>query len=511
MANPENEVRPCQQSDSLLGKSLRALKWNYIGVAARICMQFVAQIALARLLGPEAFGVIAALLLIMAVSNLLAEMGLGAALVQTKDLDDRQVRAVFGRLLLSAAVVSTILFLMKGWLADFFGSPLLSEVLPWVLPAFVLQAATVVSQALLRRQLDFKSIQSAQILGYGVGYLLVGVSFAWFGLGVWSLVAAWTVQNAIGVLMMYAKSRHSLRPCLQADLRKEQKFGFSVLFTNLANWVIENIDNLMVGRFFGTAALGTYAVAYNLVRTPANHLVVSIQQVIFPLTARTQDEPEKQRAAYLAALWVVSMLALPIFLGCAVVAPTVVQALYGPAWNSAGPVLQALSCAMALHAVMAIAGPVLWGRGEARQEFKVQFVTAALLVLCLIWAAGQSVQALAWVVCAVYLLRAVWMHWKVAVLLELSAGRLIKGLAPSCLLAGFVCVVLWAVDQLLSRAVTSAGLHLVADMLVAAGMFVLAIYIGGRKWLPVELHSGLPVISARLPRWLAKRFMPSIE
>ena len=85
-------------------RSLVALKWSYLGVAVRVILQLSAQILLARLLGPDALGVVAAATLVMIAASLVGELGLGAALVQAPEYSVAQVKAVFARVVLSALV-----------------------------------------------------------------------------------------------------------------------------------------------------------------------------------------------------------------------------------------------------------------------------------------------------------------------------------------------------------------------------------------------------------------------
>lgn len=129
----------------------------------------------------------------------------------------------------------------------------------------------------------------------------------------------------------------------------------------------------MVGRAFGTQALGAYTVSYNLVRTPTNHLVTSIQQVLFPASARSRGTNADYGLTYLLVVWGVSLVAFPVFLSVAALSGTLVDALYGAKWASATPILLPLAIAMPFHAVMAVGGPMLWGRGEAVRELRVNW------------------------------------------------------------------------------------------------------------------------------------------
>ncbi len=446
----DSEVKPASGvAPSLTELSLSAVKWNYLGVVARIIFQLAAQIVLARLLGPESFGLFAAAFLVIGIGNILAEMGLGSALVQKKKLSEADVRFVFTWVCLAGVLMSGITYLLADVIAQFFEDERIASVMRGLSPVFILQSLSIVPLALLKRDLEFKTIQIVQVLSYLIGYMLVGVGFALAGAGVTSLVAAWIGQSALSAALFYSFKRHPMKPIILGEGHGLKKFGIRALFTNMANWAIGNVDNLLVGKVFGPTALGLYSVSYNLVRTPADHLVVTLQTVLFPASARAQDNLDSLRRAYLIVVAAVSLVAFPVFAGIAAVTDTLIAALFGPQWVAAGPVLLPLSLSMILHAVMAVAGPVLWGKGAVGAELRVQFWVGVIFVVALLVASRYSVTAMAWAVCGVYGLRVVGMTVVLMRHIELSAHALLGALRGGVLSAMLVVFVLFVVDRTL--------------------------------------------------------------
>lgn len=477
---------------SLSDRSLAAIKWNYIGVASRVVAQLIVQVALARLLGPDVLGLFALALLAVSLGNIVAEMGVGAALVQRRTLDGIDQQIAFTRALIASVCVALLVLVVSPSIAWALGDDRIAEVLYGMLPVFVLQALTVTSVSLLKRDLAFKAIQAVQISSYLVGFLVVGVGLALLGVGVWSLVAAWITQTAISAVAFYCLARHPTAFKLHRDGGSFTSFSFRVLITNLVNWLIENVDNLIVGKLFGTSATGLYAVSYNLVRTPANHLVTALQLVLFPATARAQDNQAVVQRAYLAALSGVAIAALPVFLGVAVVADTVVVALFGVEWLSAASVLMPLTIAMSFHALMAIAGPVLWGRGAAGTELKVQALTATFLLVILPLAGRESMVLMAWAVCLTYALRFIGITIALARNIRLPGRAVIGSVRGGVLVALGTCTALALADQ--SFAALRAAVRLCIDVAAAGSTLVLLLY-----FLPgVMLSRDLAAVVLRL-------------
>lgn len=416
-------------------RALSAVRWNYLGTAGRIAAQFISQIVLARLLGPEPTGVFACAFLVVTLCVLFVELGLGAGLVQAPRLDNRQIGTASARLLLMGAVTSLVVY----WSADaiatgVFQTPQAGAVIRAMAPTLVLSAAALPASALLRRELEFGVVQGAEVGSYVFGYLIVGIACATFGLGVWSLVFAWYAQSATCCLALYLFARR--RPWPGNPLRplSISRFGAVIMMTNLLNWMIELSTHVAAGRFFGAAALGQFTMSNNLVRTPANHLVVSLQSVLFPLAARAQNNDAGLRRAYLAALAGVGLVAFPVFAFVAIMAEPIVQVLLGAKWVEAAPVLAALSTAMIPHSAMAICGPLLNGRGEPEVELRLQALTLLVMGAVLAVTSQWTLVAMAWGLALVYLCRCLLMTFMLMRRLQITPRDLVQNIRGPWLL-----------------------------------------------------------------------------
>lgn len=474
-------------SGQLAQRSLTAVKWSYFGVLVRVIAQLIAQIALARMLGPETFGVFAAVLLVLGIGSLFVESGVGAVLIQSKSLPEGHRSAACGAVLINALVVSATVILLRDPLAIFFSEQALSEVIGWIWPAFFLHALSIAPMALLRRDLDFKSIQIIQVLSYLIGFLCVGVLAAWIGAGVWSLVAAWLTQATVTAVLANYR-----RPCFPRFFKLKEglwmhPFGVRVLLTNLVNWFIENVDNVIVGRFFGSASLGLYSVSYNFVRNPTNHLVTSLQAVLFPASARSQDDNSRLVRAYLTAIAGIALVAFPVFATVAAVSESVTLAIFGARWTGAAAILIPLSLAMPLHALMAVAGPVLWGKGIAGLELKVQALTGVFLTLSLFFASTKEIAFVGWVVLIVYFLRWLGMTYVLAVSLNMSTFSLFRVLRGPLALALVLAPALVYVDSFFFN--FSPMHRLLIDVFVAAFFFLLLILVFPSFFVSHEIRS----------------------
>jgi lipopolysaccharide exporter len=492
---------PCPggQEASLAKLGLSALKWNYLGAIARVISQLLVGIVLARLLGPEAFGMFGAALFVIGLGLILGELGVSSALVQKKNVDTHDLRVAFTWLMLAGVVLASLTMVAAPLIAALFNDPRLTPIVRATALALVFQSFGYVSQGMLSRALDMRSLQVAQIISYLAGFLIVGVGAALLGAGAWSLVAAFLSQTFINSVLTYRRVPHPVRPLLRADTSHLRSFGGRVVATNIANWTIENMDILLVGRLFGMAPLGLYSVAYKLVRKPTDYLVIALQTVMFPASTRIQDDDARQRRAFLTTISAIMLAAGPVFAGVGAVSSTVVEALYGSAWLAAAPLLLPLALAMPLHAVMGMVGPILWGRGMVGKEFKVQFCIAVVFVLVLLVLTRVSVVAVAWGVLLVYGLRAIAMISVLAALIGLTWKEIALALRGGLVLAAFVATVLLALDAALVSHAVPAGLRLALEVFAASVVLLAAMALLNKWMISADLRRVLDVLVGQLP------------
>lgn len=487
-----------EHEKSLTERSLRAVKWNYLGTIGRALAQFVSLVVLARLLGPEPTGLFAYALLLISFVALATEMGLSAALVQAANLSRAQLGSAVSRLLLVAVIVSGLLFVLAEWIAaSLFDAPQATHVLQAIAPSLIVSALSIPPAAMLRRELQFRALTLIGLGSYIFGYIFVGIGVALAGGGVWSLVAAWYAQNLAGCIAMNLAARGSLAWGNPLRLQKLGSFGGIIMVTYLINWVIDNATHFVVGRVFGPASLGAFTVANNLVRTPASHLVTNLQTVLFPASARAQDNPVALRRAYLTALSGVGFVAMPLFGGAAAVSPLVVEALLGAKWAVAQPLFAPLALAMIPHSLMAIAGPMLGGKGEPLAELNVQAATALLLVVALFIASTYSLEVLAWVLCGAFIARFVGMTLALASRIGVSLADILGALRGGFVLAVAAGLVAVGIEYTLANAV-----------IVLAPMLRLVLVMAGIVMVCGVLLIGLPglCLDGRLG-WLAARLL----
>lgn len=474
------------ETQALIRRSATALLWSYAGAFTRAAAQLIIQVLLARLLGPQAFGQAMLIMIVLGFGWLLADAGFGAALIQRPELTEADVSYALGWVLAVSITIGALIVVAAPQLSEAFGEPALAPMLRLCGALIPLQALSNLPMSLLRRRLDMKRQQLIQVGSYVLGYGGVGALLALLGFGAWSLVIGFGAQTLIVLVAGYWVVRHTLRPTLRGD-GALRAFGFSVMGTNLANWAIDNLDRVVVGRFWGAGALGAYSAAGNLARAPVSLLVNAAQSVVFSTASLVQRDSQRLGRGFLGALNMVSLLTFPLFCFLGLHAQVVIHALYGERWQQSAPLFAAFCVAVPFYAVLAISGPVLWAVGSASSELKVQLAVAVALVVGLVLLANLPLERTVWLVPALYAVRALLVMSALARRVELPARRIGAAALGGLLLA----VVVAAVTEATKLWVASPSVQ--AACAAAAGLLLclVAIRVGDTLMLCAELRQAV--------------------
>ena len=383
----------------------QALKWNYLGNIMRSLSQFAIGILLARLLGPEPFGIVAVAWMILGVGNLFADLGFGSALVQRESLSKLDLRFIFTCQMAFATLLTGLGIMSAEYIASYFHKPEATLVIQVMFFLFMFQSLGQTGAAMLRRTLNFKSLQQITVFSYLLGYLFIGIPAAYLGFGVWSLVAAQLVQSLLSSLLFIRVTSVPLMPYFHRGSPDIVSFGLKVTAANLSSWSISNLDTVFIGRAFGVVELGLYTRALNLLNTPMNMITTGFQGVLFSACSRTQKDLEKIKRIYLETNAAVAMICIPIFVTTAVIPETIILGIYGAKWQAAIPVITPLSLAVLVNALLAIKGPILMAGNRVGIELKNQIYTVLIFIPLLLITIQYSLIAVAWAVLATYMIR----------------------------------------------------------------------------------------------------------
>lgn len=387
-------------NEALGRQTVSGLSWQVLASAIKFVSSFGIGIALARLLPPEDFGIVGLAYIATGFAATLANLGLGPALIQRKELTERHVRVCQTLSLGMGVVMTAALFAAAGPISAFFKDARVAPVLQALAFTFLFTGLGITSGALLTRRLAFKTLVRVELLASIAGYGGVAVAMAAAGFGYWSLVGGTLAQTVLSSLLKYVAARHPLRPLVaRAETRDLLGFSAGVSLEGIVNYFARQGDYFVVGRMMSAASLGLYSRAYALMQLPQTFLGTALSRVLFPVASRVQEDEERFRRAYLTTLSLSVALSLPISLGMVVLAPEFILTLYGDAWTETVPLLQILGLFGMFRMSYNNAAAFIHARGRTYGLVASQVVYAALVVGGGWWALSRwGLEGVAWAV-----------------------------------------------------------------------------------------------------------------
>jgi PST family polysaccharide transporter len=230
---------------------------------------------------------------------------------------------------------AAVLWLVAPAVGRFFENAAAVSVLRSLSPMLFFVSCGIVGESILQRELRFKQLMWADIGSYGLVYAPVGVTMAMLDYGVWALVAASVSQTFARSLTLIVISRHPCWPALSwVELRHLLGFGSGVTLVRLFNYLTQQADFAIVGRWLGTAALGAYQLAFAGMNLQGRYLGSVLDKVLFPAMAKIQRQADRLGEVYLRGIGVVGLVTAPMSSLLIIAAPELVPTALGPGWES---------------------------------------------------------------------------------------------------------------------------------------------------------------------------------
>jgi PST family polysaccharide transporter len=458
---------------------------------AGFILRLVSIMVLARLLGPKDFGLVGMVTVFTGVLSLFRDFGLSSAAIQCATVTDEQISTLFWINLLVGALLGFLSAAMAPFIAAFYHEPRLLGVTIALASGFLFNAAGVQHGVLLQRQMRFTALAVINTVGLIVGTAIAIVG-AMAGYGYWSLVAMALAMPLITTIGFWLSTGWVPgRPRRRVGIRSMMRFGSIVTVNGLVLYIANNLEKVLLGRFWGVDALGIYGRSYQLINIPTDNLNSAAGEVAFAALSRLQDDPSRLRSYFLKGYSLILAMTLPITVACALFADDVVFVLLGAKWAAAAPILRLLAPTIFIFAIANPLGWLMFSLGKVERSLKISFVIAPLMIAGYVLglpygprgvACGYSTVMVLWIIPAV-----VWCVHGTAISVGDILSTASRPLASSIVAGGFAYGVRLVYGHLLSalpRLVLESTALLVA-------FFGILLFVAGQKLLYLDLLRGL--------------------
>lgn len=335
---------------------------------------------LARILTPADFGMIAMVTMATGFLNVLKDFGFGAALIQKENVSQDEYSTVFWFNIALGSILTAAVWFSAPFIALFFDEPALEQVCRALSFTFLITSGGIVLENFLVKEMQFKQLFYRSFLAAAMSGL-VSVGFALNGAGYWALVIQSYVNISLLVMFTYLKVRW--RPSLTYRYRyiKElQSFSLPLLGDQAINYWSRNIDNLLVGKFFGKFDLALYNRSYSLMLLPVRQISGSLTRVLFPSLSTIKDDIDKVRNVYLKTSGIIALITFPIMTFLFIMSSEVLLLVYGKQWLGAVPLFRILCFLGALQSIGTLLGNVFMSQGRTDLLFRIGLVSKFLMI-----------------------------------------------------------------------------------------------------------------------------------
>lgn len=336
---------------------------------------------LARMLPPEDFGILAIILVFLNLFIPFADMGIGAAIIQYQDLDERDYGALFSFSIVFAVLLTLLFCAASIPISLFYANEQLVPLCCFASLSLLFATLNMVPNGLLLKDKRFVSI-GLRLFVVTVVAGVIAIAMAFAGWGVYALVWHNIIAGVITFAWNYlAKPIRHLTVHFWVSLRKVLSYSAFQFGSSMVNYFSTNLPNLVIGKCFNEAALGFYDKAYRLTTYPMNGISGVINSVVQPYMAKHQDNPDVIFSYWFRVAKVLSLVGVPIAVIFFCAPAEIVGIMYGDQWGSAVPLLQVLSFSIYFQLVNSIAGAFFLSAGHSDLLFRA--VTAStLLTVC---------------------------------------------------------------------------------------------------------------------------------
>lgn len=372
--------------------------WIAIAKYSGIVVQLVISAILARMIAPAAFGTIAIAMVVLYFLNILADIGIGPAVIQYKQLTKEHLNSLFTLTAYIGIVLAVVLYLLSGIVSDYYEDITLYSVCQIIVLVVLFNSLNVVPNALMRKDKRFRTI-AFRTLFFQVSSGLIAVWGAVHGWGVYALLVS-PIFTSIGVFCVNYYNyplKFVLRMSKEA-VNLIASFSFFQFTFQFCNYFSRNLDKLIIGKFFSMTQLGYYDKSYHLMMLPVQNISYIIDPVLHPLLSSFQDNKHELKSKNQRLSVFISNISFPIGLILYFCGEELIRIVYGGQWDAAIPVFRILALSLPLQMILSTNVPIFQAAGKTNYLFFSGLLNTICTVSGFFVAVlfGKSIESVAW-------------------------------------------------------------------------------------------------------------------
>lgn len=333
-------------AETLKQQTKKGLYWSAAGNFANQGMRFIFGIILARLLAPDAYGVIGMLSIFICIVSVFIDCGFSQALICKPNRTQKDFSTEFFFNIGVGLLGYLILFITSPFIAHFYNMPILSPILKIIGIGIIINSLCVVQSAQFAINLNFKTPAKISVITQ-LSSGFIGIILAYWGFGVWALVFQQIIGGLLNAILLWIFAGWRPTPEFSIDSFKYLwNYGSKILGASIIQQVYDNLYPLVIGKFFNATNLGLYSRANSFATLPSSNLSNILGNVTFPVLSKLSNDLNKLTNVYTRMLKCTAFIVFPLMIGMATTANSFVKILLNEQWFECIIMLQLLCCAL---------------------------------------------------------------------------------------------------------------------------------------------------------------------
>lgn len=377
-----------------MSRTMKGLKWSAIERILTQGIQLIVTIFLARMLGPEVYGLIGMLTIFIVISQVFVDSGFSQALIRKQDRCEIDYATCFYFNIFISILFYSILFMLAPFIAAFYENSELIILTRIISLGLIINSFSIVQRVKLTVRMDFKTQTKISFLSVIVSSLCAIIS-AYYNFGVWALVIQTITMSIMSVVLFFIYCPWRPQKAFsKSSFENLFGFGSKLLLSSIIDTIYNNIYQIIIAKQFNPVILGYFVQAKTLSSVPAMTFTSVIQRVTYPGLSEIQHDTNKFENYFKLTLQLSALVIFPIMAGIAVISDTLIPVLMGEQWMISAKYLSLLSISFMLYPIHAINLNILQVKGRSDIFLKLEIIKKIIITIMLFITVPLGIEAM---------------------------------------------------------------------------------------------------------------------
>ena len=425
-------------NNSIKKQTLSGFIWRFAERTGAQGVSFIVSLVLARLLAPEAYGLVALVTVFTSILQVFVDSGFGNALIQKKDADDLDFSSVFYFNILICSVLYIGMFFAAPYIAEFYNKPDLTPLVRVMSFTLIISGVKGVQQAYVSKHMMFKRFFFAT-LGGTVFSAFLGIFLAYKGFGAWSLVAQSLSNATIDTIILWITVKW--RPKWMFSLKRLKSlfsFGWKLLISALIDTGYNQLRSLIIGKVYSATDLAYYNKAKTFPNIIITNVNTSIDSVLLPSMSKVQDSKEAVKSMTRRAMKTSTYVMAPLLMGIAACGKALISILITDKWLPSYPFMVIFCITYMFYPVHTANLNAIKAMGRSDLFLRLEIIKKVVGILAVLITFKVSVMAMAYSLLVTSVLSQIINSWPNKKLMNYSYIEQLKDIIPGIGLAVFM-------------------------------------------------------------------------